>query len=84
MDSGSYFRLTCSARFRLTLKTPGKAVSLERQKKKKAKKLVGSGPDRPDRVRRPCYQHLLVSSEELLSLRLSNHFALVVGCINNN
>ena len=30
------------------------------------------------------YQHLLVSSEELLSLRLSDHFALVVGCINNN
>ena len=30
------------------------------------------------------YQHLLVSFEELLSLRLSDHFALVVGCINNN
>ena len=30
------------------------------------------------------YQHLLVSLEELLSLRLSDHFALVVGCINNN
>ena len=39
-------------------------------------------------------QHLLMSSveratssnvvEELLSLRLSDHFALVVGCINNN
>ena len=29
-------------------------------------------------------QHLLVSFEELLSLRLSDHFALVVGCINNN
>ena len=29
------------------------------------------------------YQHLLVSFEELLSLRLSDHFALVVGCINN-
>ena len=27
------------------------------------------------------YQHLLVSFEELLSLRLSDHFALVVGCI---
>ena len=27
---------------------------------------------------------ILVSSEELLSLRLSDHFALVVGCINNN
>ena len=26
----------------------------------------------------------LVSFEELLSLRLSDHFALVVGCINNN
>ena len=31
-----------------------------------------------------CYQHLLVSFEGLLSLRLSDHFALVVGCINNN
>ena len=31
-----------------------------------------------------CYQHLLVSFEELLSLRLSDHFALVVGCINSN
>ena len=30
------------------------------------------------------YQHLLVSFEGLLSLRLSDHFALVVGCINNN
>ena len=30
------------------------------------------------------HQHLLVSFEELLSLRLSDHFALVVGCINNN
>ena len=30
------------------------------------------------------YQHLLVSFEELLSLRLSDHFALVVGCIKNN
>ena len=30
------------------------------------------------------YQHLLVSFEELLSLGLSDHFALVVGCINNN
>ena len=30
------------------------------------------------------YQHLLVSFKELLSLRLSDHFALVVGCINNN
>ena len=30
------------------------------------------------------YQHLLVSFEALLSLRLSDHFALVVGCINNN
>ena len=30
------------------------------------------------------YQHLLVSFEELLSLRLSEHVALVVGCINNN
>ena len=30
------------------------------------------------------YQHLQVSFEELLSLRLSDHFALVVGCINNN
>ena len=30
------------------------------------------------------FQHLLVSFEELLSLRLSDHFALVVGCINNN
>ena len=30
------------------------------------------------------YQHLLVSFEELLSLRLSDPFALVVGCINNN
>ena len=30
------------------------------------------------------YQHLLVSFEELLSLRLSDHFALVVGCINSN
>ena len=30
------------------------------------------------------YQHLLVSFEELLSLRLSDHFPLVVGCINNN
>ena len=30
------------------------------------------------------YQHLLVPFEELLSLRLSDHFALVVGCINNN
>ena len=30
------------------------------------------------------YQHLLVSFEELLSLRLSDHLALVVGCINNN
>ena len=29
------------------------------------------------------YQHLLVSFEELLSLRLSDHFALVVSCINN-
>ena len=29
------------------------------------------------------YQHLLVPFEELLSLRLSDHFALVVGCINN-
>ena len=28
------------------------------------------------------YQHLLVSFEELLSLRLSDHFAMVVGCIN--
>ena len=25
-----------------------------------------------------------MSFEELLSLRLSDHFALVVGCINNN
>ena len=31
-----------------------------------------------------CYQHLLVSFEGLLSLQLSDHFALVVGCINNN
>ena len=30
------------------------------------------------------YQHLLVSFEELLSLRLSDPFALVVGCTNNN
>ena len=30
------------------------------------------------------YQHLLVSFEELLSLRLSDHLALVVGCFNNN
>ena len=30
------------------------------------------------------YQHLLVSFEKMLSLRLSDHFALVVGCINNN
>ena len=30
------------------------------------------------------HRHLLVSFEELLSLRLSDHFALVVGCINNN
>ena len=30
------------------------------------------------------YQHLLVSFQELLSLRLSDHFAFVVGCINNN
>ena len=30
------------------------------------------------------YKHLLVSFEGLLSLRLSDHFALVVGCINNN
>ena len=30
------------------------------------------------------YQHLLVSFEGLLSLRLSDHFALLVGCINNN
>ena len=30
------------------------------------------------------YQHLLVSFEGLLSLRLSDHFTLVVGCINNN
>ena len=30
------------------------------------------------------YQHLLVSFEELLSLRLSDPFALVVGCINYN
>ena len=29
------------------------------------------------------FQHLLVSFEELLSLRLSDPFALVVGCINN-
>ena len=28
------------------------------------------------------YQHLLVSFEELLSVRLSDPFALVVGCIN--
>ena len=30
------------------------------------------------------YQHLLVTFEELLSLRLSDPFALVVGGINNN
>ena len=30
------------------------------------------------------YQLLLVSFEQLLSLRLSDHFALVVGSINNN
>ena len=30
------------------------------------------------------YQHLLVLFEELLSLWLSDYFALVVGCINNN
>ena len=30
------------------------------------------------------YQHLLVSFEELLSLWLSDPFALVVGCIKNN
>ena len=30
------------------------------------------------------YQHLLVSFEGLLSLRLSDRFALVAGCINNN
>ena len=30
------------------------------------------------------YQHLLVSFEELLSLRFCDHFALVVGCINHN
>ena len=30
------------------------------------------------------YQHVLVSFEELLSLRLSDPFACVVGCINNN
>ena len=30
------------------------------------------------------YQHLLVSFEELLSLRLSDPFALVMGRINNN
>ena len=30
------------------------------------------------------YQHLQVSFEEFFSLRLSDHFALVVGCINNN
>ena len=30
------------------------------------------------------YQHLLVSFEGLLSLWLSDHFALVVGYINNN
>ena len=30
------------------------------------------------------YQHLLASFEELLSLRLRDHFALVVGCIINN
>ena len=32
----------------------------------------------------PLSQHLLVSFEELLSLRLSDRFALVVGCINSN
>ena len=30
------------------------------------------------------YRHLLVSFEELLSLRLSDRFALLVGWINNN
>ena len=30
------------------------------------------------------YQHILVSFQELLSLRLNDHFTLVVGCINNN
>ena len=30
------------------------------------------------------YQHLLASFEELLSLRLRDHFALVVSCIINN
>ena len=53
VDSGPYFRLTCSARFR-----PGKAVSLERQKKKKKKKKRKVGRVRT-RSTRPCAPALL-------------------------
>ena len=47
-------------------------------------KLLPVPPDLPNHQKIVYYQHLLVSFEELLSLRLSDHFALVVGCINNN